>query len=89
MIGHDPNPSSAEMTRYFFDICDGDQLTADDEGMELPDIAAAQEEAARSLADLARDRIRRQPPCHMAIEVRDSNGPVLEASFFWRVVSNH
>jgi hypothetical protein len=77
------------MTQYFFDICNGDQLTADEEGMELPDIEAAQEEAARSLADLARDHIRRQPACHMAIEVRDSNGPVLEASFFWRVVSKH
>jgi hypothetical protein len=74
---------------FFFDICNGDQLTADDEGMELPDIEAAQEEAARSLADLARDHIRRQPSCRMAIEVRDSNGPVLEASFFWRVVSKH
>jgi hypothetical protein len=77
------------MTQYFFDICNGDQLTADEEGMELPDIAAAQEEAARSLADLARDQIRRQPSCRLAIEVRNKNGPVLEASFFWRVVSKH
>jgi hypothetical protein len=25
---------------FFFDNCNGDQLTADDEGMELPDIEA-------------------------------------------------
>jgi hypothetical protein len=34
-------------------------------------------EAARSLADLARDHIRSEPSCHMAIVVRDGNGPVL------------
>jgi hypothetical protein len=77
------------MTQYFFDICDGDNLTTDEEGMEFLNIEAAQEEAARSLADLARDHIRGQPSCRMAIEVRDFNGPVLEASFFWRGVTKH
>jgi hypothetical protein len=77
------------MKRYYFDIRDGDKLVADEEGMELPDVEAAQEEAARSLADLARDQARGQPSCHMAIEVRDYNGPVLEVSFLWRVVTEH
>jgi hypothetical protein len=77
------------MTQYFFDICDGDNLTTDEEGMEFSNIEAAQEEAARSLADLARHQIRGQPSCHMAIEVRDFNGPVLEASFNWRRVTKH
>ena len=73
------------MKRYFFDIRDGDNLAVDEEGMELRDVEAAQEEAARSLADMTRDRIRSKPRWHVAIEVRDDNGPVVEASFQWRL----
>jgi hypothetical protein len=53
--------------------------------MELPDVEAAQEEAARSLADLARDKIRRVPSSRLAIEVRNYDGPVFEASFHWQL----
>jgi hypothetical protein len=42
------------MKRYYFDIRDGDKLVVDEEGMELPDVEAAQEVAARTLADLVR-----------------------------------
>jgi len=73
------------MKRYFFDIRDGDNLAVDEEGMELPDVQAAQEEAALSLADMTRDRISRKPRWHVAIEVRDGDGPVAEASFQWRL----
>jgi hypothetical protein len=34
------------MPHYFFDLRDGNDLAADDEGMELRDIQAVQEEAA-------------------------------------------
>jgi hypothetical protein len=43
------------MKRYYFDLRDGDYLAADEEGTELPDTAAVQEEAALSLAGMARD----------------------------------
>jgi hypothetical protein len=72
------------MKRYFFDIRDGDILAVDEEGMELPNIRAAQEEAALSLADMTRDRISSKPRWHIAIEVRDDDGPVMEASFQWQ-----
>ena len=42
-------------TRYFFDIWNGDDLCADEEGMEFPNQKAAEIEAARSLADMARE----------------------------------
>jgi hypothetical protein len=53
------------------------------EGLELPDIEAAQQEAALSLADLARDAVRilRRNDHLMQIEVRDDNGRVLQAKF--------
>jgi hypothetical protein len=49
------------MPRYYFDMREGDEIAPDDEGMELHTIEAVQEEAARSLADMARDAIRRSP----------------------------
>ena len=38
--------------RYYFDMRDSDGLVIDEEGVELPTLAAAQEEAARSLAEM-------------------------------------
>lgn len=42
--------------RYYFDLREGDRVIADEEGMELVGLQRVQEEAARSLADMARDR---------------------------------
>ena len=67
--------------RYYFDIRDGDGLSVDEEGMTLPDLVAAQEEAARSLVDIIRNTPRgKGSRAHLAIDVRDDNGPVLQAS---------
>ena len=46
------------MARYYFDMREGDQIAPDEEGMELRTMEAVQEEAARTLADMARDAIR-------------------------------
>jgi hypothetical protein len=72
------------MTRYYFDIRDGKAFVKDDEGMELPDIADAQIEAAEFLADVANELSMRpdNPAGHpMSIEVRDSEGPLFLLSF--------
>jgi len=71
--------------RYFFDIRD-DQLIPDEEGMILPDIEAAQEEATRTLTDLVREAMRAESAGGMTIEVRSQHGPVLEASLTWRLI---
>nr|WP_225121606.1 hypothetical protein [Bradyrhizobium sp. BRP22] len=69
------------MRRYYFDIIDGDALSVDEEGVVLPDLEAAVDEAARSLVDVARNTPRpkgsRSP---FAIDVRDENGPLLRGS---------
>lgn len=76
------------MSRYYFDMRDDDDVASDEEGLELPTIESVQEEAARSLADMARDAVQthrdgtRRP---MAIEVRDDNGSVLQARFTFEV----
>ena len=77
------------MKHYFFDIRDGDKVALDEEGMVLSDIQAVQEEAARSLADIAKNAARgssSQGIRHrIAIEVRDDAGPVLQAKFTFAV----
>jgi hypothetical protein len=67
------------MKRYYFDLRDGDAVSVDEEGLELPDIEAVQEEAARSLVDMAKDAVRGRRfngfGRGMEVEVRDEDGP--------------
>jgi hypothetical protein len=73
------------MPRYYFDLRDNDELAVDDEGLELSTLQAVQIEAARSLVDMAKHAIWTKADTvfghRMAIEVRDGDGPVLQAKF--------
>ena len=62
------------MPRYFFDSRDGDDLAADSEGTELPDLTSAQAEAVATLAELARDALPGFREKRHAILVRDESG---------------
>jgi hypothetical protein len=75
------------MTRYYFDLLDSGGITTDDEGMDLPSMQRVQEEAARSLADMAREAVVRLDgnETHMAIEVRDKGGPVMQVRFTFEI----
>jgi hypothetical protein len=71
---------------YYFDYRNGPNLIPDEEGMELPHLAAVEVEAARALADLARDSIRgNSETAAMSIEVRDDTGPVLKAKLSFEI----
>jgi hypothetical protein len=71
------------VTRYFFDIRDGQDLLLDEEGMEFPDLEAAFREAARSLADIS-SKGSRNVGAGMAVVVRDDNGTVvLDTALSW------
>ncbi|UVO35750.1 hypothetical protein KUL72_31000 [Bradyrhizobium arachidis] len=69
------------MKKYYFDIRDGSQFIRDDEGLELPNIESARQEATTALSEMAREWGRGRPQHHMAVEVRDDHGPILDASF--------
>jgi hypothetical protein len=61
--------------RYFFDIREDDEVVIDEEGLVFASVEDVQEEAARSLADIAQDAVRAGASQgigrhHMAIEVR-------------------
>jgi hypothetical protein len=76
------------MSVYYFDLRDRDGLVVDEEGLELHDTGAAQDEAARTLAGFAWDAARQYdgPGHQMAIEVRDTRGPVMEVKFSFEIV---
>ena len=65
--------------RFYFDIHDGQGVWPDEEGLDLEDVRAAEVEAARSLADVAKSAIP-QPADDLAIAVRTRNGPLFEAA---------
>ena len=72
------------MSRYYFDIVDGQGLIPDDEGIELVDQRSAEIEAAKSLTEIARDTA----PFgrhRMAIEVRTDEGLLFQASFIFEL----
>ena len=74
--------------RYYFDLRNGDGVVADDAGEVHLDLSGAQNEAARSLAHLIEDAVRKStgPLTELAIEVRDDNGPVMHARFTLQVL---
>ena len=75
------------MERYYFDLRDSEGLAVDEEGLELQGIQAVQEEAALSLANAARDSLRRSDgtPNQLSVEVRTDDGPFMRVSFSYNV----
>ena len=71
------------MGRYYFDLRDSEGLAVDEEGLELQDIQEAGEEAALSLADAARDGLRRPDGSlnQLSVEVRTDAGPFMRVCF--------
>lgn len=77
------------MKRYFFDIREGDELAVDEEGILLPDIEAAEIEAAKSLADVVRDRASANTSRQVTIEVRDESGATVAELSLQRPARRH
>jgi hypothetical protein len=80
---------SADMSRYYFDLRGGEQLFIDEEGTEMPDLEAVQKEVAQSLAEMARHAVWSRAEAklgrRLGIEVRDGNGPILQAKFTFEI----
>ena len=79
------------MGRYYFDLRDSEGLAIDEEGLELQDFAAVQEEAALSLADAARDGLRRSDGelNQISIEVRTDGGLFMRVNFSFKFERRH
>ncbi|MCP3395367.1 hypothetical protein NLM27_42355 [Bradyrhizobium sp. CCGB12] len=70
------------MTRYYFDLVDQDGVVVDEEGLEFSDMEGVEYEAARAMADAARESFHRPiTPGESTIEVRDDLGPIMRVRF--------
>ena len=62
------------MLRYFFDVREGVRFVEDEDGIELPDIGAAEREAAESAASIGRDLLPKGTARCITVEVRNEHG---------------
>ena len=67
----------AAVPLYFFDTRDNSEFVRDHIGTECSDFEEVKRCAALSLAELARDALPDSEQRELAVEVRDSGGPVL------------
>lgn len=71
--------------RYFFDVQREGSLFRDVDGMDLRNRSTVEEEAIKSIAEMARDLIQvkenRSSSRRLVIKVRDEAGPFLEVEF--------
>jgi len=68
------------MPRYYFDVKDGDSIANDAEGIEFRAFENAWNEAARTAAELAKDRFPGRLPYgdqQMKVGVRVESGPIM------------
>jgi hypothetical protein len=82
---HSEEDAFAEPPRggaFFFDIYDGETLQRDDQGQEFPSLAAARDNAVRTLRDLVVDMLPDGDKRIVVIAMRDERGAtVFRASF--------
>jgi len=62
------------MPRFYFDVHEGSRFAPDPEGMEFPDLRAAEHQAAMAAAGLAHDLLPQQEAPVVAIAVRTEPG---------------
>jgi hypothetical protein len=74
------------MPRYYFDSRDNDCFLEDEVGLVFPDLKTVKVEAARALAELARDVLPGSFRRVLTTEVRDSRGPVLKVMMAFEAV---
>jgi hypothetical protein len=72
-----PPPDGARMPRYFFNVCDGEDIR-DEDGMEFNDIYVAQAQAIRMSGEILREMgLRFWDGTEWRLEVTDNIGNVL------------
>ena len=62
------------MALFYFDVREGVRFVPDEEGLEFPDVAAAEREAAESAACIGRDLLPRGDARAVTVEVRNEHG---------------
>jgi hypothetical protein len=68
------------MSRYFFDLHNGDGATRDESGLELSTRESVTREVSRILLDVVQDEIAEQPNGAVSVVVRDDNGKAVSVA---------
>jgi hypothetical protein len=68
------------MSRYYFDLCNGDGPTNDNEGMELSSRESVTRQISRILVDIARDELPREERSVIEVKVRNEAGKVVSVA---------
>lgn len=74
------------MPLYFFDTRDDDAFIEDDTGVDLPNLEAAKEVAATSLAELALDVLPSSVRRDLVVEVRDDVQMILKTMLHFEAI---
>lgn len=61
------------MPLFYFDVREGVRFVTDAEGLEFPDMAAAEREAAEAAASIGRDLLPKGIARSVTVEVRNEN----------------
>ncbi len=59
------------MPRFYFDVREGTQFIPDDEGLEFDSLDAAEHEAARTAAEIGRDRLPKGDAREVTVELKN------------------
>jgi hypothetical protein len=74
------------LPRYYFDFREDGGMVPDEEGTEIDGLGAARDEAARTLAEMARSVLPGSTCRRLTIEVRgESGGPLLRTTLAFEV----
>jgi hypothetical protein len=67
-------PPASGKRRFYFDVREGVRFTFDEEGLELPSLDAAEQEAAIAAASIGRDLLPKGTARSVTVEVRNEHG---------------
>jgi hypothetical protein len=86
----DAKTEGAAMPLYFFNIRDGRGYVADDEGIDLADLAAARSEARAGAVDMIVEWLRNEHGmrAETVFEVTDHTGSIVETLRFQDILSD-
>ncbi len=61
------------MPRFYFDIREGTRFVPDEEGLEFESLDAAEREAARTAAEIGRDRLPKSDARDITVELKNEH----------------
>jgi hypothetical protein len=61
------------MSRYYFDVREGEKFTPDDLGLEIASLDATKHEAACAAAEIERDRLPKGDAREVTVEVKNEH----------------